>query len=128
MKCARIDHTGIDIIAAAQGGTRMGISVQCRSRLPDTETSSVNLHDFEKARVACVPFGCIPYSAIVVDRAGVISCYLLSLAHLEKIAGGKSTRAWRMSNKFLHGCRDVSKIARFELTGCSNWRDGSEVP
>ena len=126
-ECARIDHTGIDIIAATHHGTRMGISVQCRSRLPGTEKRSVNLHAFEKARVACRPFGCIPYSAIVVDRAGVISCYLLSLDHLEKIAGGKSTRSWRMTEKFLNGCRDDPKIARFELTGCSNWRDGSEA-
>ena len=84
-ECARIDHTGVDIIAAARDGTRMGISVQCRSRTPGTENSSVNLHEFKMARVACGPFGCVPYSAIVVDRAGTISCYLLSLDYLESI-------------------------------------------
>jgi hypothetical protein len=45
---------------------------------------------FEKARVACKPFGCVPYSAIVVYRAGTTICYLLPLDYLEKIAGGKS--------------------------------------
>ena len=40
-ECARIDHTGIDIIAAAQDGTRMGISVQCRSRAPGTENTTL---------------------------------------------------------------------------------------
>jgi hypothetical protein len=126
-ECARIDHTGVDIIAAARDGTRMGISVQCRSRTPGTENSSVNLHEFEKARAACGPFGCVPYSAVVVDRAGTISCYLLSLDYLESIAGGKSTRTWPMNEKFLKQCHDDPKIARFELTGCANWRDGSEA-
>lgn len=126
-ECARIDHTGIDIIAAAPDGTRMGISVQGRSRKSGTEKSHVNLHEFEEARVACGPFGCVPYSAIVVDRAGTISCYLLSLGHLEKIAGGNAPRTWPMSDKFLKGCHNDPKIARFELTGCANWRDGSNI-
>ena len=77
--------------------------------------------------MACGPFGCVPYSAIVVDRAGTIICYLLPLDHLEKIAGGKSTRTWPMNEKFLKRCHDDPKIARFELSGCANWRDGSEV-
>lgn len=126
-ECARIDHTGIDLIAARQDGTRMGISVQCRSRAPGTENTDVNLHEFEKARVACRPFGFVPYSAIVVDRAGTVSCYLLSLDHLEEIAGGASTRTWPMNDKFLEKCLADPKIAHFKLTGCVNWCDGSEV-
>ena len=77
--------------------------------------------------MACGLFGCLPYSAIVVDRAGTISCYLLSLDYFESIAGGKSTRTWQMNEKFFKQCHDNPKIARFELTGCANWRDGSEV-
>jgi hypothetical protein len=126
-ECARIDHTGIDIIAAAQNGRLIGISVQGRSRAPGTENTSVNLHEFEKARVACRSFGCLPYSAIVVDRAGTITCYLLSFDHLENIAGGKSTRTWSMNDKFLKRCHDDPKIAHFELIGNANWREGSDV-
>jgi hypothetical protein len=126
-ECVWVDHTGIDIIAAAKDGTLIGISVQCRSRIPGRARQSVSLHDFEKARVACRPFRCVPYSAIVVDRDGTISCYLLSLGHLETIAGGKKPRLWPMSDKFLKKCQNDPKIARFELTGCSHWRDGREV-
>jgi Holliday junction resolvase-like predicted endonuclease len=74
-ECVWVDHTGIDIIAAAKDGTPLiGISVQSRSRIPGKGRVSVNLHDFEKARAACRPFRCVPYSAIVVDRDGTIAC------------------------------------------------------
>jgi hypothetical protein len=50
-ECARIDHTGIDLIACkTDGSERMGISVQCRSRYDGTEKESVNLHPFEDTR------------------------------------------------------------------------------
>jgi len=126
-ECAKIDHTGIDLIAAI-GSTRIGISVQARSRLPGKEKESVNLHPFKEAQEACKPFGLIPYSAILVDRGGVVICYLLSLEHLEKIAGGKNetSRSWSMSERFLEEHRNDQKIAQFELTGCSRWRDGRE--
>jgi len=43
-ECARVDHTGIDLIAnAPDDSERLGISVKCRSRYDGTETSSVNL-------------------------------------------------------------------------------------
>jgi hypothetical protein len=89
-ECARVDHTGIDLIAFKKDGSeRMGISVQCRSRYPGTEKISVSLHQFEKARVPCDLFRLIPHAAIVVDGANVIRCFLLPLDHLDTIAGGK---------------------------------------
>lgn len=126
-ECVWVDHTGIDIIAAAKDGKLIGISVQCRSRRPGKGREGVNLHEFEKTRAACVPFNCVPYSAIVVDRDDGVTCFLLSLDYLEKIAGGKKVRSWPMSEKFLKTCRDDRKIARFELTGCAHWRDGSKA-
>jgi Holliday junction resolvase-like predicted endonuclease len=126
-ECVWVDHTGIDIIAAAKDETLIGISVQCRSRISGRGRESVSLHDFEKTREACRPFRCDPYSAIVVDRDGTIACYLVPLDHLEQIAGAKIVRQWRMSDKFLKACQDDQKIARFELTGCSHWCDGREV-
>jgi len=103
----------------------MGVSVQCRSRRPNKGREGVNLHAFEKTRAACEPFNCVPYSAIVVDRDDGVTCFLVSLDHLERIAGGKKVRSWPMSDKFVETCRDDPKIARFELTGCANWLDGS---
>src|SRR5262249_21485925 len=88
-ECARVNHTGIDIIASYKPGKLIGISVQSRSRYSGTEKESVNLHEFEKARVACRTFKCTPYSAIVVDCGDVIRCFMLTLDHLETIATGK---------------------------------------
>jgi hypothetical protein len=114
-ECAKIDHTGIDLIAARAGSPRMGISVQGRSRLAGQEKDSVNLHQFEKAREACRPFDCAPYVAIVVDRLDLICCYLMPLDHLETIAGGKATRTWAMSDDFLSARRADPQIQWFEL-------------
>jgi hypothetical protein len=124
-ECAKIDHTGIDLMASIEA-VRIGISVQSRSRLPHQRTDHVNLHEFEKACAACKPFGLEPYVAIVVDR-GTINCYLLALDHLETLAGGKKTRTWRMDDTSLEACHKDPKIARFELTGCSNWRNGRTI-
>jgi hypothetical protein len=115
-ECARVDHTGIDLIACKKDGSeRMGISVQGRSRYAGTEKVPVNLHPFEKAREPCKSFGCVPYCAIVVDAADIIRCFLLPLDHLEQIAGGKKTRTWPMNDKFLKTCRADPKIRWFEL-------------
>jgi hypothetical protein len=115
-ECARVDHTGIDLIACKRDGSeRMGISVQGRSRYPGTEKNSVNLHEFEKARVPCDLFGLIPHAAIVVDGANVIRGFLLPLDHLEQIAGGKKTRVWPMNDRFLEARRTDPKIRWFEL-------------
>jgi hypothetical protein len=115
-ECAWVDHTGIDLIACTKDGSqRMGISVQSRSRYAGTEKNSVSLHPFEKARVPCKSFGLIPHAAIVVDGADVIRCFLVPLDHLETIAGGKKTRVFPMSERFLEKCREDPKIRWFEL-------------
>lgn len=117
-ECARVDHTGIDIIAADKAGqTRIGISVQGRSRFGGTEKESVNLHEFEKAREACRPFACEPYFAIVVDAGNLIRCFMASLDHLETVATGTSgaQRYWLMSDKFLEKYKGDPKIQKFEL-------------
>jgi hypothetical protein len=95
----------------------MGISVQGRSRYAGTETTSINLHPFERAREASNAFGCAPFAAIVVDGANIIRCFLLSLDHLESIATGKAggKRYWLMSEHFLNKCRADPEIRWFEL-------------
>jgi hypothetical protein len=128
-ECARIDHTGIDLIARDPGGPEvMGISVKSRSRYEGTEKVSVNLppDGFEKARRACEAFGCVPYYAVVVDGAQVIRGFVLPLTRLLEIAGGTvgKMRYWQMDDGHLAEYRADPLVKQFELqiSVCS-WRD-----
>jgi hypothetical protein len=126
-ECARVDHTGIDLIARVPNRPDViGISVKCRDRYEGRERASVNLGSdgFEKARRACEAFGCTPYYAIVVDAAYVIRCFLLPLDHLETIVGGVAGRQryWRMREKDLKAYRADGVIQAFELvTELCSW-------
>jgi hypothetical protein len=128
-ECARVDHTGIDLIAHKPDGPEvLGISVKSRSRYEGTERESVNLppDGFGKARRACEAFGCVPYYAIAVDGADIIRCFLVSLAHLEEIAGGSvdMMRYWQMSERCLAAYRADPFVQGFELrTAACSWRD-----
>lgn len=129
-ECARIDHTGIDLIARSPDSAEvMGISVKCRSRYKGTEDESINLPSgsFVKARQACEAFGCVPYYAIVVDGADVIRCFLTSLVHVEELFGsGDRLRYWQMTASWLKRYEDDPQVKSFALhtTTCS-WRDSS---
>ena len=128
-EAARVDHTGIDLIARSRDATEyIGISVKCRCRYEGTEGASINLpaDGFDKARRACEWFGgCVPYYGIVVDGASAIRCFLLSVAHLEELVGtAGGMRYWQMSERRLRQYAADPQIRRFELStvGCS-WRD-----
>jgi len=131
-ECARVDHTGIDLIARNRHTQElMGISVKSRSRFTGTKSDSINLsHDgFDKAREACHAFGCQPYYAIVVDADGFIRCFLLPLSYLEGLASGRADMSyWRMSPAQLALYRSDKSIIFFELreTAC-NWWSGAEA-
>ena len=88
-ECARVDHTGIDLIARRpRSDERLGISVKSRSRVPGTEADSVNIGgpgDLAKVAAACDAFQCVPYFAIVVDAAPRMSVFLLSMEHLTRL-------------------------------------------
>ena len=88
-ECARVDHTGIDLIARRpRSDERLGISVKSRSRVPGTEADSVNIGgpgDLAKVAAACDAFQCVPYFAIVVDAAPRMSVFLLSMEHLARL-------------------------------------------
>lgn len=119
-ECARVDHTGIDLLAFSKDHSkRIGISVKCRSRYDGTEHTAVNLppDGFLKAQVTCEIFGCEPYYAIVVDSTKGIQCFLLSLDHLQQLATGTDDRMryWQMSDEFLQRCCTDREIQRFEL-------------
>jgi hypothetical protein len=127
-ECARVDHTGIDLIARDPSTSeRMGISVKSRSRYEGTEKGSVNLpmDGFQKAKDACDAFGCVPYYAIVVDGGRVIRCHLVSLEHLGEVAGKSQVRPmwyWGMSDRHLAKYREDRAVRRFELqVDTCNW-------
>jgi hypothetical protein len=107
-ECARVDHTGIDLIARSTRLSRpFGISVKARSRSPGTEHTHLNLYnkDFPKIEAACESFLCIPYVGLVFDSSDHLRVYVLSLAHLrELVPGGTKVTAWPMS---------ASKIAAY---------------
>ncbi len=104
-ECARVDHTGIDIIARnPQNQELMGISVKSRSRSLETEGASLVIprSNLAKAQQACKAFGCQPYYAIVVDAGRLINVFLLSMQHLLQMhpRGGKTIN-WSMGPKAL---------------------------
>lgn len=128
-ECARVDHTGIDLIARdPRDPNVMGISVKCRSRYDGTEKKALNLpaDGFDKARRACKAFRCVPHYAIVVDGAEFIRCFVLLLDHLEQVAGGAKggTRYWQMNERCLAEYQADPLIKGFQLqTLACSWRD-----
>lgn len=118
-ECARVDHTGIDIIASNPStGELMGISVKTRCRLPGTERDTVNISiaNLEKARKACKAFHCIPYFAVVVDTGQTIFAFLLSMDHLIKISPPTDRNCyWRMNPKDLAQYEQDPEISIFKF-------------
>lgn len=128
-ECARIDHTGIDLLARNRHTHElMGISVKSRSRFLGTETRVINVprDNLHKARAACKAFGSAPYFAFVVDGANVIRCFLLSLAHFEQVARTRGAAFyWQMSPAALRSYGSDSEIKSFELQATTSaWWDG----
>jgi hypothetical protein len=118
-ECARVDHTGIDLIARRPNSKEvLGISVKSRSRQTGTENSHLALpHEgFVKAKAACDAFGCTPYIALVIDAGDRIRVFLLSLRHVQKLfPGGRKVSAWQMSDSFIKKYYADPNIAIFEL-------------
>src|SRR5205823_8554728 len=118
-ECARIDHTGIDLLARnRRNGELMGISVKSRSRYKGTERESVSVEtaDFTKVSAACRAFGCVPYYSIVVDGGEWIRVFLTSMEHLQQIAkAGKGKMHWGMTDAHLAKYRTDPNIMSFEF-------------
>lgn len=127
-ECARVDHTGIDLIARNPHTCEvMGVSVKSRSRNVGSEATNVSItaNNFEKAEAACNAFGCVPYFAVVVDAADSITCFLTSMEHLLELhPPGRSTSSWAMSSKWLALYADDPQVMRFEFkTATTRWWD-----
>src|ERR1017187_7217620 len=119
-ECARVDHTGIDLIARRPNSPEvLGVSVKSRSRQTGTEKTHIALpHDeFVKVKAACNSFRCVPYIALVIDAGEKIRVFLLSLQHLQKLfPGGRKVSAWQMSGSFLRKYHTDPQINIFEFS------------
>ena len=117
-ECARVDHTGIDLIARSAKQSRpWGISVKARSRSPGTENTALNLYkkDFPKLEAACAAFGCIPYVGLVFDSSDFLRMYVLPLARLrDLVPGGDKVSAWPMSASKVAAYANDSEIMSIE--------------
>ena len=126
-ECARVDHTGIDLIAKRpRSDERLGISVKSRSRAPGTETSSVNIghpQDLAKVVAACHAFQCVPYFAVVVDATPRISVFLFAKEHLERLYPNRTGMiAWSMSPSRVKQYLADSSVRTLEFVIASeNW-------
>jgi Holliday junction resolvase-like predicted endonuclease len=118
-ECARIDHTGIDLIARNPSSPAvMGISVKSRSRSAGAEAQNITIRkdDITKAQAACEAFHCEPYFAFVIDADSTIRVFLTSLAHFEELFPiSRTTTGWQMTSKHLERYAADPHVQRFEL-------------
>jgi len=118
-ECARVDHTGIDLIARnPHTGEVMGISVKSRSRNPGTEETYVRIpkDGLRKCQEACAAFGCVPYFAVVVDAADAIRVFMTSMQHLLALFPAAATSAgWKMTKQHVSRYYDDPEVVIFEL-------------
>jgi Holliday junction resolvase-like predicted endonuclease len=119
-ECAKVDHTGIDLIARnPKNNELMGISVKSRSRNIGKETTCVNIpnDNFEKVISACKAFGCRPYFAISVDADTKISVFIISLDELMKLFPTRQTvSSWKMTPAHLDDYYRNPNIIIFEFS------------
>ncbi len=125
-ECARVDHTGIDLIAKnPYNPERMGISVKARSRSLGTEETPIKISrsDVGKVRAACDAFGCIPYFAIVIDAGPAIRCFVLTMDYLIELSGERQELGLGMRHKDVERyCKDERVIAfQFESKTLRWW-------
>ncbi len=118
-ECAKVDHTGIDIIARKpNSNTVMGISVKSRS----TNEGKVNdpllikNDNFEKAQRACDAFNCKPYFAIVVDQIEKIRAFILPMDEMINLyPKGRRSYQWRMAPKYIETYKQNPEIVYVEF-------------
>lgn len=125
-ECARVDHTGIDIIAKNPHTPEvMGISVKSRSRNEGAEDDYVSIpnDNFDKANEACDAFGCTPYFAIVVDAGDILRGFILPMEHLLAISPmGKTAAGWKMTGPYIGKYAADPQIQTFEFnTKTTKW-------
>ena len=117
-ECARVDHTGMDLIARNPHTSElMGISVKSRSRNVGREGSVVRFdHDnIEKLNAACSAFNCVPYFALVVDAWSAIHCFVVTSEYLVTLNGKRKHLYWGMGSKHMAQYKTDQRIIMFEF-------------
>ena len=121
---ARLDHTGIDLIARNPAtGELFGVSVKSRSRTDNTADDSITIpaDNFTKAQEACDAFGCVPYFAIVVDAKETIRVFLMSMSHLQQVCPvAKSAAYWKVAPQHLVKHLRDEQIMMFQFESKTN--------
>ena len=119
-ECARVDHTGIDIIARHPSKSQvMGISVKTRTRDLKTKEDTLNISRSEIPKVdfACQAFKCQPYFALIIDQVDIIRGFLLSKKLLLKYGGsGQKVLAWKMSDSWIKEYETNNSIQKISFT------------
>lgn len=123
---ARVDHTGIDLIAKNPFTNElMGISVKSRSRKKGTEKEYLGIpnDNFDKVNEACKAFGCVPYFALVIDAAELISVFILSQEKLLSMFPTRKTiSSWKMNEKHIVEYKKDKEIINIEFKYSTlNW-------
>jgi len=130
-ECARVDHTGIDLIARDPDTDElMGISVKSRTRNPGRESAQLNFPKQELLAVdaACRAFGCTPWFAFVIDAAHLIRMFILPMSRLTEICPpGKWVVSFNMRSKWinLYLADESIRLVEFQMHGSNGW--GSQV-
>lgn len=100
-ECAKVDHTGIDLIARNPHTKElMGVSVKGRSRKDgrDGEGLLIRNETFPKVDAACKAFACKPYFALVIDEKDIIKVFIMNKETLLKYSPiGKTNITWKMT-------------------------------
>jgi len=122
-ECARVDHTGIDLIARRPASDEvLGISVKARSRDEARSEDAIMLteDDLSKAEVACRTFKCVPYLAIIVDQGSHLRAFLMTVDYFRRIA---PSARFRVAANHLDQHFDDADMECFELAnGAGAWR------
>jgi hypothetical protein len=117
--CARVDHTGIDLIARNSTAPKdiMGVSVKSRSRPPPADASiTIRADSFTKAQKACDAFHCVPYFAIAVDAKETIPVFITSMTHFLEVCPVRQRGAyWKVSLQYLNEHLTDDKIMMFQF-------------
>lgn len=96
-ECARIDHTGIDLLARSKDESApRGISVKMASRIEarKDKPSRLPLAILDEAERACKVFNAEPYIAVVFDGVERLCILLRSVADIRRDHAGTRTLAF----------------------------------
>jgi len=125
-ECAKVDHTGIDLIARNSVTNEiMGISVKSRSRNEGKEGQYLSIpnDNIRKVENACIAFDCKPYFALVIDEEKTIKVFILSKEKLlSYFPMGQGVIAWKMTKSWINKYNLDNEIIKIDFNYLTkNW-------